>query len=197
MKPLFVVFALFASAVAYAGTSQDLQIAVSPAKSFFLPGDFPSCRDLADHRATPNIGVHKSIKDLRLNFVSFKLTWLSDDILQVVSLSVTVENPNILNHKYEVNLEPAEIEALLGVPQARINGRKSLFEDTLSSDDPSRNDSNYVFPPCGLSVGGIEMGTKSPFTAKAVISLVGYSIAADGTQTPVKAVTEAEVEFVN
>ena len=177
----------------------NIVIAVAPTKSYLLPGSGASCTDYYT-ASTTGLVVTDSVSQFRLVFPVFSLQWTSLDLLYVAYIKFNIINSNISGGAFEQVLTDTDLGPILGITSgSAFNG--ALYPTfistikTISTSAPRTSASPpATYPACSFMVGGIGLtNPKIAFSGQGTITLVGYSLKADLTQSPVK--TQIPVTF--
>ena len=204
MSRIRFVAALVASAAALSScggndTSANLKMLFSPSKSYLLPGTGSSCADYLNAQ-TSTTGLAASVSQYRLVYPQFSLAWNSSDLLFVSYINVTLKGSNIQNGSFTAQLTNTDIEPMLGIsPGSAFNGTLYPFAGSPKSIStavvrtaqgilPGQTATTTInFPACPFTVGGVSLIDASRgFGGQVTVELIGFSVANDGTQSPVK-----------
>ncbi len=176
--------------------SLNIGLSVTPEKVFIVPGTGTSCVALAavkgtDDSATPDLTGERAL------YSDFSIQWRSPDSLTISSLRATVSGFGLESStgKQVIEFNEAEIKALLGLDNLTIEKETGRTQVTISSSSTARKGPTTEYEPCGLHLGGIQTKTTvSSATFSVKLELVGYSTAADGSQSPVRQSTTFRAE---
>jgi hypothetical protein len=181
-----------------AAGSQDLQISFLPNKAFLVPGTGSSCLDYATYAANAGSGVElgASVQPYRVVYPQFSLTWTGSELLYVAFINVTVRGSNISGGTTTIQLTNTDVEPMLGIGSgAAFNGflypftlttPKTITTSTTRTFNPPGGQP-ITFPPCSFTVGGISLtDSNRAFGGQVQIDVVGFSVAADGSQNAVQ-----------
>lgn len=175
----------------------DISIGVSPSNPFIVDGNGVSCVDAAEAKNTDD-PPNTSIAPLRVLFTQFRLQWRSPDVLKIVALKVTVTGAGIPTESpIEYLLDETELEYLLGLEGLTIPAGNADRVLDIFSDSTQNKAVNSKYAPCGLMLGGLDIDPdQGRFTATIQLELVGYAVASDQTQRPIRQTARAQARFL-
>lgn len=173
---------------------EGIAIAVQPNNEVLLgPGPVSSCRD---RFAAKLAGVipGRSVTGPVMLFNNFQIQWSTSETFYIQGFKWKVEGAGIKDGKHEASLDPAEIEALVGLVGATQNGAMST---AINSNDSNRT----YFAPCGLALGGVTLANdkdQTPFKARVTLEVIGTAQDSSGNQRFVRTrvVTRARFEGI-
>lgn len=186
-QAVIVALALTLSFSTHAALAADLEIDLSPDASFILDGYGHSCADLAFERDS---GQRRySVAPMRTSIREFKLIWNSpSELLNVDRVTVDITGGSVLNYHTELNAD--ETMALLGGYRSSIPAGMPLNSRNTSTRKPD-------FPPCGLTVGGIQISGIYPdrFVSDLTVTVYGTAEDSTGTRRAIQATATKQIEY--
>ena len=218
MKYVFALLLFSVSIRAQSFENGQVEMSVTPNKSFILPGSASNCTDYANFKVALNnelrVGLlGSSVQGLRASFPKFSLAWNGQHELSVLIVRITIKSDSLSGGKYSYDVFGEELEALIGGQTAMNFGKKGLMNsnDALRDCDPDTHTNvitglsckaeSGAFSPyyaaCGLGFGGIVLANPfvREFKAPVKIELYGSTKDTSGKHHSVYSIANAEVEF--
>ncbi len=217
MKFLVMLFLIASPLFSLASTN--VQISLSPERSYILPGATANCLDLANYKialSKSNKAVlQASVPAARVSFPEFSLNWDAQADLSVTFVRVSIQSAALEGGKFSYDIYGSELEALVGgrvatnfLKVGQMNSNDSARDcDPLTKTNvfsgvachPTAGAYTPRFAACGLDVGGIEFATSAPksFTAPLLVELYGFMKDSNGEFQSVYSTAHVTVQYEN